>query len=141
MGARGRKPKGALSVVAPDQVKRIEPPDDMDTRDAEHFRDIVLRNPADQFKIQDVPLLKSYCEACRLAREAQEEIDLFGLTIPGPKGVPKPNPAINIKVQANANMISLATKLKLCPSCRSGDRVKKSPVVADTTPGRKMFGA
>ena len=93
MGARGRKPKGALTVVTPEQVKRLEPPADMKERDAAMFREIVAKNPADQFKVQDVPLLREYCEAAGRSLDAQEYIDLFGLYVFTDKGVPKPNPA------------------------------------------------
>lgn len=141
MGARGRKPKGALTVVASVAQKPLEPPDDMAAEDAEHFRLIVAKNPVDQFKVQDAPLLAAYCEACRLAREAQEHVDLFGLTVPGARGVDKPNPAIVIKQQATNAMIALSVKLKLCPSCRAGGRVKKAPAEVETPPKRQMFGA
>lgn len=145
MGARGKKPKGALAVITPQTVKRLEPPDGMSERDAQMFRDIVAKNPADQFKVQDVPLLREYCEACGRSQDAQDAIDMFGLLVPsGSKDSLKANPAIAVRTACAGVMAQLATKLKLCPSCRSGGRVPKGkevPPDVGTPPKRKMFGA
>jgi P27 family predicted phage terminase small subunit len=144
MGARGKKPKGALAVVTPQAVKRLEPPGDMSKRDAQMFKDIVAKNPADQFKVQDIPLLREYCEACGRSQDAQKEIDELGLLVPSGMGSIKANPAIAIRTACAGVMAQLATKLKLCPSCRSGGRVPKGKEIApdvDAPPKRKMFGA
>lgn len=88
MGARGRKSSAELSVIGPggvETVRRPEPPADLSDEQADEWREVVNRLPADWFPRETWAILAQYCRhvtrARRLAQlieraEQAEEVDI-----------------------------------------------------------------
>src|SRR5262245_797932 len=78
MGIRGRQSTAALSVIGPDgveTVRRPEPPDELTAEQAEEWRSIVNRLPADWFPRETLAMLAQYCRHVVHARRIVELIE------------------------------------------------------------------
>lgn len=77
MGTRGRISAAALSVITPEGVvalRRPEPPEELTEEQAEEWRAIVNRLPADWFPRETHPLLAAYCRHVIAARRVAQLI-------------------------------------------------------------------
>lgn len=88
MGARGRTSSAALSVISPEgivTIRRPEPPRDISDEQADEWRAVVNRMPADWFPRETHAVLAQYCRHVVAARrvaqliadaEANEDFDI-----------------------------------------------------------------
>jgi hypothetical protein len=77
MAARGRKSAASLAVVASLPEHRPAPPDDLTEEQAEEWRAIASRMPADWFTRETHPMLAQYCRHVSKARVLGKQIDAF----------------------------------------------------------------
>ena len=66
----------------------------------------------------DGEALSRYCEACALAKEANQEIDKYGLTVQGATGLKK-NPAVAVYMEAVRTMRAFMSEFGMTPASRS----------------------
>lgn len=154
MGKRGPSPAGKLTVLPTAQVARPNPPHGLTARARNLWRNIVSSLPPDHFRAGDLPLLREYCEAADRAKQAEELIRSLGILVAcetqkvkGEDGQVqivvtkwKANPAIAIKTAAAGTMISLAVRLRICNSSKSGGRSKDEPAKPASKRDGLMFG-
>jgi len=88
-------------------------PDDLTGDAAELWRQVVDSLPADYLRPADLPLLRAYCVARDRWQTAERILQRDGLVVEG-----RPHPALQISDQQAKLMMSLAGKLRLCPSSR-----------------------
>lgn len=78
MGARGRKSTASMAVVKPDgviAVKRPAPPDDLTDEQADEWRSVVNRMPADWFPRETHGMLEQYCRHVVSARRVSDLVE------------------------------------------------------------------
>src|SRR3546814_433066 len=78
MGARGRKSAAALSVIGPggvETIRRPEPPSDLTDEQADEWRAVVNRLPAEWFPRETWGLLSQYCRHVIRARRLAQLLD------------------------------------------------------------------
>lgn len=78
MGARGKKPQAALSVVKPGAVTAVERPEapgELTDEQAAEWRAIVDRMPADWFPRETHGLLAQYCRHVVAARRVAQLLE------------------------------------------------------------------
>lgn len=114
----GRKSTAALSVVTPLSTHRIAPPEHLTHAQAKQWREIVDSLPADYLRPGDVPLLSAYCCASSYHQQAHALLEAEGMVLTNERGNAQVHPAVAILTAQAANLASLATKLRLCPSSR-----------------------
>jgi hypothetical protein len=134
MGNRGRVSAAALTVIGPggiETVRRPEPPIELTDDQAEEWRAIVNRMPADWFTRETVPLLVQYCRtivrARRLAQllnntEKSEELD-----------VKEYRDLLRSEAEQSGVLMSLATKMRISQQS-TYDKSKKKPAGGTTRP-------
>ncbi len=79
MATRGRKSAAALSVVPVTAEQRPAPPEDLTAEQAQEWRAIVARMPADWFTREVQPLLMAYCKHLATFRKLSAAVDGFDL--------------------------------------------------------------
>ena len=77
MAQRGRKSAASLSVVSLIADARPAPPDELAVEEAEEWRAIARRMPADWFARENHPLLSEYCRHIVRARDLAGDIATF----------------------------------------------------------------
>ena len=77
MASRGRKSAAALSVVPTLPNQRPEPPAELTREQAEEWRAVVGRMPADWFTRETHALLAQYCRHVVNARQVARAIDVL----------------------------------------------------------------
>lgn len=134
MGNRGRVSAAALTVISPggiETVRRPEPPIELTDEQAEEWRAIVNRMPADWFTRETAPLLVQYCRtivrARRLAQllnntEKSEELD-----------VKEYRDLLRSEAEQSGVLMSLATKMRISQQS-TYDKSKKKPAGGTTRP-------
>lgn len=75
MGTRGRKSAASLAVVTVMPGQRPEPPEELTTEQAQEWRAIVARMPADWFLQESWPMLANLCRHIVTARKLGHVID------------------------------------------------------------------
>ena len=93
--------------------QRPAPPDTLTERAASFWRQVVDSLPASYLRPADLPLLGAYCLACDRWLAAERLIAEEGLVVGN-----RPHPALGIADSQAKLMMSLAGKLRLCPSSR-----------------------
>jgi P27 family predicted phage terminase small subunit len=109
---------------------RLEPPDGLTDAELSEWRAIVNSLNSDFFRPSDRPLLRAFCAASALYKQALELIRRDGITITVGNGNKRAHPATKVLSEQAATMACLAQKLRLCPSSRY------SPTKAATLTGR-----
>ena len=129
MGKRGRKSRASMSVVRPDTTELIDrpkPPSDLIDEQADEWRAIVDRLPADWFPHETFPLLAQYCRHITRARRLAQLIENN-----------EREPTVNVKyyrdllrseVEQSRIIESLATKMRLSQQT-TYDKSKRKPVM------------
>lgn len=114
MGTRGRKSVAELTVISAsgiESVRRPDPPEELTPEQADEWRAVVNRMPADWFPRETQPLLAQFCrhvvQARRCAQlvasiEAAEEFDIGAY-----------DRALKMAEREGRAMSSLATRLRL----------------------------
>jgi phage terminase small subunit len=85
----------------------------MGEHDAGLFRELVGSVDADHFRAGDVPLLRQYVEAIRLAEEAGDALRRDGAVIGG-----RASPWLVVSEKAQRSMVALSMRLRLSPQSR-----------------------
>lgn len=78
MGERGRKSAASLSVIGPggvEAVRRPEPPDELTDEQADEWRAVVNRLPAEWLPRETHPLLTQYCRHVVMSRRIAQLVD------------------------------------------------------------------
>jgi hypothetical protein len=134
MGNRGRVSAAALTVIGPggiEPIRRPEAPVELTDEQAEEWRAIVNRMPADWFTRETAPLLVQYCRtivrARRLAQllnntEKSEELD-----------VKEYRDLLRSEAEQSGVLMSLATKMRISQQS-TYDKSKKKPAGGTTRP-------
>lgn len=134
MGNRGRVSAAALTVIGPggiETIRRPEPPAELTDEQAEEWRAIVNRMPAEWFTRETEPLLVQYCRtivrARRLAQllnntEKSEELD-----------VKEYRDLLRSEAEQSGVLMSLATKMRISQQS-TYDKSKKKPAGGTTRP-------
>jgi P27 family predicted phage terminase small subunit len=117
-----RKSAAALATVVVDPMARPDAPGHLTEAQRHEWTRIVHSLPADYFRPADYPLLEAYCCASALHRDASQRVEKEGFIALDRFGEQRPHPAVAVVKQASAAMASMATKLRLCPSARYGER-------------------
>jgi phage terminase small subunit len=89
-------------------------PGDLSPDAAQVWREITKTTQPEHFRPSDVPLLKSYCEACAMADRAAAELAENGAVIDG-----KASPWLTVQEKSVRAQTSLSLRLRLCPSART----------------------
>ena len=131
MGARGYQSAAAMSVVSVNPIARKKPPKELNRKERMLWREIMDSHASDYFRIADVPLLSNYCRLSYRCDVLSEQLAREGYQIETEKGL-IPNPAEQQMQRAISSMVSLATKLRLCPSTRMRADNKKLQDNVDT---------
>jgi P27 family predicted phage terminase small subunit len=112
MGKRGPKPAGPkLKAVKPRNPTWPDPPKGMTAKARAVWKRVVKCYPVDHFKPQHFDLLRMYCGACVLQKDAEAEIFKKGSVIKQTNGVVKQNPYVDVAFKAEGSATRLATKL------------------------------
>lgn len=112
MGERGPKPKGPkLKPVKPRNPTRPSPPRGMTAKARAVWHRTVGAYPVDHFKPQHFDLLRMYCGACVMQKDAEAEVFKKGSVITQSNGVTKQNPYVDVAFKAEGSASRLATKL------------------------------
>ena len=121
---RGRKSTASLSVVRALPGSRPEPPDELTTEQAEEWRIIVARMPADWFTRETHPLLVDLCRHIVRARVIAAKIDDFDpewlVTDAGARTYDR---LCAMGERETRMMSSLATKMRLTQQSRYAAKV------------------
>ena len=130
MGARGRKSSASLEVVAPDIVvqERPDAPYDLTDEQAEEWRAVVDRLPADWFPRETWPLLTAYCRhvvcgrhTARLIHKLESQSEGFD--------VDEYDKLLKIQEREGRAMSSLATRMRITQQA-TYDKSKQKPAKA-----------
>lgn len=125
MGERGPKREGQkLTVLEPTVRRWPNPAPGMTANARTTWHRIVRSFPRDHFKPHQYDLLRAYCEASASHRKAILKIKKDGEVITQDNGVIKKNPWVDVVVQMNSGMTSLATKLGLSVNATIASRGK-----------------
>jgi hypothetical protein len=112
---RGRKTAGKLSAVNVNPAP-LKPPSFLTTDEQHLFTEIVDACDTRHFRVQDLPMLSSYVQACLLARAVvKRAADDPGMLVAWEKAV--------------RTQMALATKLRLTPQTRTDPKTlaRKQP--------------
>jgi len=94
--------------------KRLALPSDLSPEAGRVWREITKTTQPEHFRPSDVPLLKSYCEACAMADRAAAELARTGPVIEG-----KASPWLVVQEKSVRAQTALSLRLRLCPSART----------------------
>lgn len=78
MGTRGRASAAAMTVISGggiETVRRPDPPADLTVEEADEWRAVVNRLPADWFPAETLPMLAQYCRHTSAARRVAHLIE------------------------------------------------------------------
>ena len=133
MASRGRQSAAALALVPPrperpDDARRPAPPDDLTEQQAEEWRAIVARCPADWFPRETYALLGQYCRHVVSARWLGKLLDQFERE---PNVKLDEYERVSKLVRAeSAILASLATKMRLSQHASYDRKKSKGPTIA-----------
>lgn len=124
MGARGSRSadEQAADGFNDGDGERMPPPYDLLESERAEWFEIVNCMPADHFTPADVPLLRAYCCASALHRQARLSVHTDGMILYDERGRAKANPAAGILATQATSMALLSSKLRLSPAARTDKR-------------------
>jgi hypothetical protein len=117
---RGRKSAASLATAAP-VVERPAPPDYLTQEQAEEWRAVVERMPADWFSRETHALLAQYARHVVNARQVARQIELLladQVRMSGPFGVDAYDKLLRLHEREGRAMSSIATRLRLTQQAR-----------------------
>lgn len=130
MGARGRKSAASAELVAVSAVQTIARPDapyDLTDEQADEWRSVVDRLPADWFPRETWPILTQYCRHVVTARRVAQLIDA---EMKSPEfDVGRYSDLLKMAQRESQVIASLATKMRLSQQA-TYDKSKKKPTAA-----------
>ena len=130
MGARGRKSAASGELVAVSAVQTIARPDapyDLTDEQADEWRSVVDRLPADWFPRETWPILTQYCRHVVTARRVAQLIDA---EMKSPEfDVGRYSDLLKMAQRESQVIASLATKMRLSQQA-TYDKSKKKPTAA-----------
>lgn len=155
VSGRGRKPKPkALRKLSGNagkrpinenepefsDIKNIDPPDWLGERATQMWQRVVPELLREKIIcITDLHLVESFCMAYEHLRDAQDQIDKFGVIMQNSSGGPIKNPAYTAFNEANSQMMKLGAALGLSPADRTrligGKKVSNSNQFLDLING------
>lgn len=127
MGARGRRPASSLTVATTniEAFDRPDAPYDLTDEQAEEWRSVVDRLPADWFPRETWPLLAQYCRhvvaarhVARLLHDLEKRRDGFD--------VDEYDKLLKMQEREGRALSSLATRMRMTQQT-TYDRTKKKP--------------
>ena len=119
MATRGRKSAAALSVVPVTAEQRPAPPEELTEEQAQDWRAIVGRMPADWFTREVQPLLMAYCKHLATFRKLSAVVDGFDLdTAVAKGGLMVYARLLTMRERESRCLASLATRMRLTPQAR-----------------------
>lgn len=124
MGARGRKPKGALSVVPTKVVDRPSPAIGLTKEQAYEWLTIVNEYEAEQFGIGLLPLLEAYCRHRVALRHVGELIE--DMEKQDSLNIPAYDKLLKMQERESRALASLGVRLGLAKHT-ARDKPKKAP--------------
>lgn len=136
VAGRGRKPKPtklkelngnagkrALNKNEPKfkQVTNIEPPEWLEPLAVEMWQRVVPQLCAnDLLTVGDLHNVEAFCTAYARWRQAQDEINNYGVVVPHPEtGVLQKNPAVTVMNETARQLVTFGSLLGLDPSSRA----------------------
>jgi phage terminase small subunit len=117
---RGRKSSAALSVVplAPG-ARRPDPPDELTPEQADEWRAVVGRMPADWFTRENQAMLVDLCRHVVIARRVSEQIDAFDPAwLADDEGLKRYDKLTAILERHTRTIASLSTRMRLTQQSR-----------------------
>jgi len=130
MGARGRKSAASGELVAVSAVQVMARPDapyDLTDEQADEWRSVVDRLPADWFPRETWPILTQYCRHVVTARRVAQLIDA---EMKSPEfDVGRYSDLLKMAQRESQVIASLATKMRLSQQA-TYDKSKKKPTAA-----------
>lgn len=117
---RGRKSSASLSVVqlAPG-MRRPDPPAELTPEQAEEWRAIVGRMPADWFTRENQAMLVDLCRHVVIARRVSEQIDAFDPEwLADEEGLKRYDKLTSILERHTRTIASLSTRMRLTQQSR-----------------------
>lgn len=122
MQKRGRKSAASLAVVAGFAPRRPDPPGDLTTEQAEVWRAVVARLPADWFPAETHALLAVYCRHAVTLRMLSVELDGWDMKWTrgdeGDEGLKRLGRLTAMRERESRAMIAAARCLRLTPAAR-----------------------
>jgi phage terminase small subunit len=131
MGTRGRKSMAELTVIAGsgvETIRRPDPPDNLTDEQADEWRAVVRRLPADWFPRETWGLLAQYCRHVVSSRrvqqlvasiEAEKDFDIVAY-----------DRALKMQERESRCIASLATKMRISQQTQYDKSKKRGSVIA-----------
>jgi len=140
MGARGPKPAITLKIVEPRPAERLKAPQGMTAAAKKLWQAITESLPVSHFGEGDAPLLRAYCEADALHRQAVVELEKLGAVIVDRNGMSRRNPWMHILTASSNTLAMLSVKLKINANSRGQTPLKNGPDPGRSKRAGLMFG-
>lgn len=134
MGDRGRKSAGELAVSTLSRIQTVQRPDapyDLTDEQADEWRAVVNRMPADWFPRETWGLLAQYCRHVIAARKVAQLITKAEKA--KAFDVAAYSELLKMQEREGRAMSSLATRMRLTQHS-TYDRTKKKPPIQDANP-------
>lgn len=140
MGTRGRRSGASLSVISADGIvalRRPDPPSELTDEQAEEWRRVVNRLPADWFPAETHALLTQYCRHVVAARRIAQLVN--ALETSEDFEVTQYDKLLAMQEREGRAMSSLATRMRLTQQA-TFDKEKKKPKGATRKPWEDIEG-
>jgi hypothetical protein len=139
MRQRGRKSAASLTVVPFVPSQRPVPPDHLSKQEADEWRAIVDRLPANWFPRETQPLLERLCFHVCLAQRLERELRKYDNgSLRSKTGLQRFCTLGSMEVRETMTIISLMTKLRL--TVQSRYKAERAATLANNAPtGRKPW--
>jgi phage terminase small subunit len=123
-----RASQASLTVLRPavdGKASRLDPPSDLSAKERKLFTTIVSASTVEHLRASDLPLLCEYVRVVIGAEQAAAKVVETGgpVIISGPDGVGQTNPWFLVRERLAKRMMTLAMRLRLCPSARTRPEV------------------
>jgi hypothetical protein len=126
MGNRGRTSAAALSVIGPvRELRRAQAPAELTDEQADEWRAIVNRMPAEWFPRETHAMLAQYCRHVIAARRVAQLID--ALEGRDPFDVEEYDRLLKMQEREGRALSSLATRMRLSQQA-TYDKTKRKPI-------------
>lgn len=116
MGARGKQSAAAMSVVRSAGISAIDrpvPPDELTCDQANEWRSVVSRMPADWFPRETHAMLIQYCRHVVTARHVAEMIEDFRVDDSSDQTIETYNKLLIMQEREGRAMSALATRMRM----------------------------
>lgn len=130
MGTRGRQSAAALSVISGggiETIRRAEPADELTEEEAEVWRLVVNRLPADWFPAETLPMLSQYCRHTVASRRVAQLIERMQSDTDG-FSIKDYDRLLKMQERESRCLASLATKMRISQQTTYDKSRKKGSV-------------